>query len=85
MSRLMYQPGHRRDFPSAIGQAHPHQLGLHTEAHQVGWARVVDAVHPILRGLRRIWPDRLVLNQGFDIATTREQAAQVLIRGVATS
>jgi N-ethylmaleimide reductase len=38
---------------------------------------------PILWQLRHIWPDRLVLNQGFDVATTREQAGQVLICGVA--
>ena len=32
-------------FPSAIGRAYPNQPGLHTDAHQSGWARVADEVH----------------------------------------
>jgi N-ethylmaleimide reductase len=32
-------------FPSAGGQAHPNQPGLHTDAQQAGWGRVAEAVH----------------------------------------
>ena len=32
-------------FPCAIGRAYPNQPGIHTDAHQTGWARVAKAVH----------------------------------------
>jgi N-ethylmaleimide reductase len=32
-------------FPSAIGRAYGKQPGLHTDAHQNGWARVANEVH----------------------------------------
>jgi N-ethylmaleimide reductase len=32
-------------YPSGIGRAYANQPGLHTDAHESGWARVVDEVH----------------------------------------
>jgi N-ethylmaleimide reductase len=32
-------------FPSAIGRTYLKQPGLHSDAHQTGWARVTDKVH----------------------------------------
>jgi N-ethylmaleimide reductase len=31
--------------PSAVGQGYPNTPGLHTDAHQDGWARIAEALH----------------------------------------
>jgi N-ethylmaleimide reductase len=61
-------------------------LILAKNARELGLAYLhvrVPPERPIFSWLRRRWPDRLLLNRGFQTTTTREQAVDVVTTGTA--
>jgi N-ethylmaleimide reductase len=61
-------------------------LILAKNARELGLAYLhvrVPPERPIFSWLRRRWPDRLLLNHGFQTTTTREQAVDVVTSGTA--
>jgi N-ethylmaleimide reductase len=81
---LRISPGNpENDIDEPDLEAH---LILAKNARELGLAYLhvrIPPERPIFSWLRRRWPDRLLLNHGFQATTTREQAVDVVTSGIA--